>query len=430
MDISVVGSGYVGLITAAGFAEKAHNVVCVDVVRAKVESINRGESPIYEESLDEILHKVVGRNLRASMDLHAAVLGSDLTFICVGTPSRPNGSIELKYVKESARQVGMALSGKKIFHVVVVKSTVIPGTTDDIIRPILEKASGMTAGVGFGLAMNPEFLREGIAVEDFRKPDRIIVGASDSKTMGILERLYAGFPTAFFATDLRTAEMIKYASNAFLATKISFINEVGNVCKSLGVDTHKVAEGMGLDKRISPHFLRAGIGFGGSCFPKDVKSLVYRAKELGIKPRILQAVLDVNSFQPRRFIELAKKKAGPLNGKRVAVLGLAFKGGTDDIRESPAIAIVRELLKEKAVVVAYDPKAAGNAHKVFGDKIAYAVSSADCLRGADIALIVTEWEEFKNLDFSGMKRKLVVDGKRMLDSANLEKDVDYEGICW
>ncbi|MDD5111475.1 MAG: UDP-glucose/GDP-mannose dehydrogenase family protein [Candidatus Altiarchaeota archaeon] len=430
MNISVVGSGYVGLITAAGFAEKGHNVVCVDVVSSKVDSINRGKPLIYEEGLDEILRAVVGRNLSASMDLHAAVLASDITFICVGTPSRPNGSIELKYIKESARQVGLALGEKKGFHIVVVKSTVIPGTTDNVIKPILEKASGRKAGVGFGLAMNPEFLREGFAVEDFRKPDRIIVGASDSKSMGVLERLYAGFPTGLLATDLKTAEMIKYASNAFLATKISFINEVGNVCKSIGVDTYKVAEGMGLDKRITPHFLRAGIGFGGSCFPKDVKSLVYRAKELGIKPRILKAVLDVNHTQPRRFIELARKKAGSLKGRRVAVLGLAFKGGTDDIRESPAVAIVHELLKEKANVVAYDPKAAGNARDVFGDRIVYAASSADCLRGADIALIVTEWEEFRKLDFSGMKRRIVVDGKRMLDIANLAKDVDYEGICW
>lgn len=430
MNISVVGAGYVGLITAAGFAEKGHRVACVDVVRSKVEAINGKRSPIYEEGLEEILERHVGVNLSASMDLRRTVAGSEVTFICVGTPSLENGSIELSYVKESARQVGLALKEKKGFHIVVVKSTVIPGTTDLVIRPILEKASGMKAGAGFGLAMNPEFLREGVALSDFRNPDRIVLGFSDSKTLDVLEKLYSGFNSTLVKTDVKTAEMIKYASNAFLATKISFINEIGNVCKKLGIDIYGVAEGMGLDRRISPHFLRAGLGFGGSCFPKDVKSLAYLSRRLGVKPNMLKAVLDVNESQPARFIELVKRKAGPLRGKRVAVLGLAFKGDTDDVRESPAVKVVRGLLKEKAVVVAYDPQAIVNARAVLGEQIEYATSSLECLKDADLALIVTEWGEFRNLDFSGMRHKIVVDGKRMLDSANLGKGVDYEGICW
>jgi UDPglucose 6-dehydrogenase len=430
MNISVVGSGYVGLITAAGFAEKGHKVVCVDIVLEKVESINKRKPPIYEEGLGEILERHVGVNLSASMDLRRAVAGSEVTFICVGTPSLENGSIELSYVKESARQVGAALREKKGFHVVVVKSTVIPGTTDLVIRPIIEKASGMRAGVGFGLAMNPEFLREGVALEDFRNPDRIVLGFSDSKTLDVLEKLYSGFNSTLVRTDVKTAEMIKYASNAFLATKISFINEIGNVCKKLGIDVYGVAEGMGLDRRITPHFLRAGLGFGGSCFPKDVKSLAYLSRKLGVKPDMLKAVLEVNESQPARFIELVKRKAGSLKGRRVAVLGLAFKGDTDDVRESPAVKVVRGLLKEKALVVAYDPQAIVNARAVLGDKIAYASSSLECLKDADVALIVTEWKEFRKLDFSGMRHKIVVDGKRMLDSANLGRDVDYEGICW
>jgi len=430
MNISVIGSGYVGLITAAGFAEKGHNVICVDVVKEKVDAINRRKSPIYEKGLNGILEKTAGVNLKASLDLRNAVLNSEVTFICVGTPSLSSGAIDLSYVKESARQVAEVLNQKKSFHVVVVKSTVIPGTTEGVILPILEKVSQKKVGVDFGLAMNPEFLREGIAVEDFRRPDRIVVGCQDKNTLRVLERLYAGFNTTLLKTDLRTAEMIKYASNAFLAAKISFINEIGNVCKELGIDVYKVAEGMGLDRRISPHFLRAGIGFGGSCFPKDVKSLVHQSKSLGIKPRILDAVLEVNRTQPLKVVALAKKKLGSLKGKRIAVLGLAFKGDTDDMRESPAIPLVQALLKEKAVVVAYDPQAIGNASRIFGGRITYAPSSTACLKGADIALIVTEWKEFRNLDFSGMKRKMVVDARHMLSPQNLAKDVDYEGLCW
>jgi UDPglucose 6-dehydrogenase len=430
MNISVVGSGYVGLITAAGFAEKGHNVICVDVVKEKVDAINRRKSPIYEKGLNEILEKTVGLNLKASMDLSNAVLNSEVTFICVGTPSLASGAIDLKYVKECAGQIALALKSKRNFHVVVVKSTVSPGATERIITPILEKASGKKAGVQFGVAMNPEFLREGIAVEDFRKPDRIILGCSEKQTTAVLERLYSGFNSTLLKTDLRTAEMIKYASNAFLAAKVSFINEIGNVCKELGIDVYDVAEGMGLDRRISPHFLRAGIGFGGSCFPKDVKSLVHQAKSLGVKPVILEAVLDVNRRQPLRVVELAKKKAGSLKGKRVAVLGLAFKGDTADMRESPVIPVVQELLKQKAVVTAYDPQAMDNARIIFGDRINYAMSSSECLKDADIALIVTEWKEFRNLDFSVMKSKVVVDARRIINPRSLPKDVEYEGLCW
>lgn len=430
MNISVVGSGYVGLITAAGFAEKGHKVTCVDIVREKVDSINSKKSPIYEKGLDEILQKEVGRNLNASMDLEGAVFNSELTFICVGTPSLENGSVDLKYIKESVRKIAEILKRKKSFHIVVVKSTVSPGTTNEVVTPVLEKISRKKAGVDFGIAVNPEFLREGIAVEDFRRPDRIIIGNSDPKTMEALEKLYSDFNTTILKTDIKTAEMIKYASNTFLATKISFINEIGNICKKLGIDVYKVAEGMGLDRRISPHFLRAGIGFGGSCFPKDVKSLIHRSNELGAKALILEAVLEVNRKQPLNVVQLAKKKIGSLKGKRVAVLGLAFKGDTDDMRESPVIPVVNQLLKEKAVVVAYDPQAMGNARKIFGGKIMYAKTSQECLKNSNIALIVTEWKEFKNLDFSNMKKKVVVDARRMITHHSLTKDVDYEGLCW
>ncbi|MBM3308617.1 MAG: UDP-glucose/GDP-mannose dehydrogenase family protein [Candidatus Altiarchaeales archaeon] len=430
MNLSVIGSGYVGLITAAGFAEKGHAVICVDIVKEKVDAINNRKAPIYEKGLDEILQKEVGRNLRASMDLKHAVLNSEITFICVGTPSLASGAIDLSYIKESARQIAEILKGKKSFHVVVVKSTVIPGTTGDVVTPLIEKTSGKKAGVDFGIAMNPEFLREGLAVEDFRKPDRIVIGNSDARTMEVLEKLYSDFNSPVVKTDIKTAEMIKYASNAFLAAKISFINEIGNICKKLGIDVYKVSEGMGLDHRIGPHFLRAGPGFGGSCFPKDVKSLIHQSKEVGVNPLILEAVMEVNKKQPLRVIDLAKRKTGSLKGKRVAVLGLAFKGDTDDMRESPAIVIVNALLKEKAIVVAYDPKAMDNARKIYSSKITYAKTSQECLKNADIALIATEWKEFKNLDLSAMKNKTVIDARRMLLHHNQTPGVDYEGLCW
>ena len=430
MNISVVGSGYVGLITAVGFAEKGHGVVCVDLLKEKVDAINHRKAPIYERGLDEILEREVGRNLKASLDLKHAVLNSELTFICVGTPSLSNGGIDLKFIKDCSKQIGQVFKDKKGFHVVVVKSTVISGTTDSVVTPLLEQYSGKKAGVDFGVAMNPEFLREGIAVEDFRKPDRIVLGCSDSRTLQTLEKLYSDFNSPILRTDPKTAEMIKYASNAFLATKISFINEVGNICKKLNIDTYKVAEGMGLDHRISPHFLRAGPGFGGSCFPKDVKSLIHKAKEAGVKPILLDSVMEVNKKQPLKVVEIAKKKLKSLKGKHVSVLGLAFKGDTDDMRESPAIIIVNALLKQKVVVTAFDPKAMENARKIFGGKIKYAANAKDCLKDAEIAIIATEWKEFKDLDFSGMKDKIVVDARRMLSHHHLTKGVDYEGLCW
>jgi len=428
MRISVIGSGYVGLITAAGFAENGHTVICVDVLQEKINAINKKKSPIYEKGLDEILKRVVGKNLTATTDLRKAVMGTDMTFLCVGTPSNGDGSVDLKYVKKASEDIGRVLKEKRGYHVVVVKSTVIPGTTEDVVIPVLERNSGRKVGRDFGVAMNPEFLREGVAIEDFMNPDRIVIGASDKKAGDFVESVYHGFSSPILRTDIKTAEMIKYASNAFLATKISFINEIGNICKKLGIDVYDVAKGIGLDHRISPHFLRAGIGFGGSCFPKDVKALVYKAREIKETPAILNSVLEVNKKQPLKILDIAKKKAGKLKGKRVAVLGLAFKAETDDMRESPAIAIVNELVRKGAKVAAYDPKATENAKAIFGDKIKYARSATEALRGSELALIVTDWIEFKNLNFKEMKKKVVIDGRKVINE--LPNDVEYEGVCW
>lgn len=429
MRISVVGGGYVGLITSAGFAEKGHTVVCVDIDGDKVRQINGKRSPIYEKQLDSILESVVPKKLKASSDLEDAVLSSELTFICVGTPSEDGGSVDLKYVREVSEQIGRILKKKGEYHLVVVKSTVVPGSTDGTVIPLLEKHSGKKAGKDFGVAMNPEFLREGNAVEDFKNPDRIVIGSIDDRSGDILEKLYFEFKSPVLRVNLKTAEMIKYASNSFLALKVSFINEVGNICKKLGVDVYDVARGVGLDHRISPSFLRAGPGWGGSCFPKDVSALAYKANEVGVEPRMLNAALEVNRDQPKVFVDIVKSRV-KLRGKRAAVLGLTFKADTDDVRDSPAIPIINLLLDEGANVVGYDPKGTENAKKILKNRIEYASSVREALRDADVALIITEWAEFQKIDFNPMKTKRVFDSRKILNEDLLPEDVEYEGICW
>lgn len=429
MDVSVVGSGYVGLITSAGLAEKDHDVVCVDVDERKVDMINARKPPIFEKGLQEILDHVVPDRLKASLDLEGSVLGSDVTFICVGTPSDNDGSINLAFVKEVSEQVGKILAKKESYHVVVVKSTIIPGSTEDHVIPALEKNSGKKAGKDFGVVMNPEFLREGVAVEDFMKPDRIVLGSLDEQGGDKIEKLYYDFTAPVLRVDLKTAEMIKYTSNSLLATKISFINEIGNVCKRLGVDVYDVAKGVGLDHRISPSFLNAGPGFGGSCFPKDVKALVHKAREVGVEPILLDSVLEVNSRQSKTLLSMVKEKY-ELEDVSVSVLGLAFKAGTDDMRESPSIPVIEGLLEAGAKVKAYDPEARENAKEVFEDKIVYADTVKDALEDSELAIIMTEWPEFKTLDFSPMKKKRVFDSRYILNVDLLEDDVEYEGLCW
>ena len=423
MKVSICGSGYVGLITGIGFAELGNEVIFVDVDERKIDSINSAKPPIYEKRLEELMKRNVGK-FYATSDYEGAISNSDVTFICVGTPSKDDGSIDLRYVKSVSKEVGLALSNKNKFHVIVVKSTVVPGTTEEIVKPIIENESDKKAFEDFGLAMNPEFLREGNAVGDFFNPDRIIIGVKDNRTKSILEDLYRPFSCPKLITDIKTAEMIKYAANAFLATKISFANEIGNICKRLGIDVYDVFEGVGLDHRISPAFFNAGIGFGGSCFPKDVKALIRKAEELGENPRILKAVVEVNDVQPLKLIELLKRHVPNLRDKRVGVLGLAFKPDTDDVRESRAIPIVEALLKEGAKVIAYDPKAMGNFAKLF-PHIEYANSCEGVLANSDVILIVTEWEEFEHLNYEG---KIVIDGRRVRKAMREAKI--YEGVCW
>ncbi len=421
MRISVIGTGYVGSVTAACFAELGHQVICVDIDPAKVDMINRGVPPIYEEGLGDLLKKHAGNSLRATSDYGDAVQSSEVSFICVGTPSDSQGKIDTSIVAEAARSLASALRDREGYHVVVVKSTVVPGTTENLVGGIIARECE-----DFGLAMNPEFLREGKAVYDFMHPDKIVVGSQDKRAGDLVAKLYSGIDCPVTRTDIKTAEMIKYANNAFLAAKISFANEIGNICKNLGIDTYTVMEAIGRDSRINPRFLNSGVGFGGSCFPKDVKALIGKARETGYQPHLLEAIIKVNEGQPQRMTQLLKRKLGSLSGKRVAVLGLAFKNDTDDIRESRAIPVIRHLKEEGAVIAAYDPMATENMKKIFPD-LEYAESPEQALKGAEACLIVTEWDTFRNLDFSGMKRKLVIDGRHIITPT---PEIEYEGLCW
>ena len=421
-SISVIGCGYVGCVTGVCFADMGYRVILVDVDPRKVDSINEGRSPIYEPGLEDLIQKNRER-IHATMDLRAAIRDTDITFVAVGTPSNADGSIDLTYVFRVCEEVGDILRGKEGFHIVIIKSTVFPGTTDDRVRHILEYTSGKKAGVEFGLGSNPEFLREGNAVHDFLSPDRIVIGADDPRTADTLRALYASVDSQVLVTSSRTAEMVKYASNAALATKISFANEIGNLCKTIGVDSRDVFLGVGMDSRVSPAFFKTGIGFGGSCFPKDVRALVAGARAHGEDLNILDAVLKTNEAQPLRLLSLLQKHLSTLEGRTIGVLGLGFKPDTDDIRESRALPVVTSLLSSGARVIAYDPAAMDNFKQVF-PQIIYAPSASEVLE-ADAVLILTEWKEFEDLDYRG---RIVIDGRRL--EAPRSQAAIYEGVCW
>jgi UDPglucose 6-dehydrogenase len=420
LRISIIGTGYVGLVTGVCFCELGHEVLCIDNVPEKIELLKQGQTPIHEPGVDRLLTKHLRKgNFRVAGSTDG-LLQTDITFICVGTPSRKDGSMDLMAVKRAAEDVGKALRKKSEYHVVVVKSTVVPTTTETVILPALERASGKKAGREFGLAVNPEFLKEGSAVKDFMKPDRVVIGALDKVSAKAVRTLYASFDCPIVKVNLSTAEMIKVASNAFLAAKISFINEIGDICKTLGIDVRDVAKGMGYDKRIGSQFLRAGCGFGGSCFPKDVSGLASEARRRGLDPVMLDSILEVNKTQPLKMIELLEKHMD-VKGKKIAVLGLAFKPDTDDIRDARSKVIVKELLRKGAKVRCHDPKAMENFRREF-PKLDYCSSPMECVRGSDAVMIITEWPEYADPGLYGSK--LIIDGRGVVRTKN------YEGICW
>lgn len=439
MRIAIIGTGYVGLVTGACLAEKGHDVVCVDLDRSKVDAINRSESPIFEQGLEELLVRNVGRRLRATTDTREAVLGSEITFIAVGTPF-DGTRIDLTHIEESARAIGAALGEADDYHVVVVKSTVIPGTTDRVVLPILEAASGKRAHVDFGVGMNPEFLTEGEAVGDFMRPDRVICGGIDARTHAVLESVYLPFSDApCVRTNNNTAEMVKYASNAMLATMISFSNEISKLSAALGgIDVVEVMDGVHTSRylttvlddgrRVVPpiaSFLMAGCGFGGSCLPKDVNALIARGGDAGIPMPLLQSVIDVNERQPNEMFRLLAKHFASLAGVQVAVLGLSFRPDTSDTRESPAIPIVHGLRERGAIVSLYDPVADGS--RIFDD-VRICDSLVSAVAEAEAVLVVTRWAEFEHLPAvlaATGHNPVVVDGRRMLDKSAFDR---YEGI--
>jgi UDPglucose 6-dehydrogenase len=421
MNISVIGTGYVGAVTGACLAELGHNITFVGRDQKKLDVISSGKSPIFEPGLDALLLKNLER-IRTTSDISEAVHKTGLTFICVGTPSKEDGSIDLSQIDTVAHAIGQTLQADSAHHTIIVKSTVLPGTTETLVIPILEKESGKKPFTEFGVASNPEFLKEGTAVEDFFHTDRVVIGTNDQRTKTILDLLYQPLNVPIFATTIRTSEMIKYASNAFLATKISFANEIGNICKKMGIDSYEVFRGVGLDQRIGHQFFRTGIGFGGSCFPKDVRALVVHARKVGVEPRILNAVMETNDDQPGRMVTILKQHMD-VSGKTIGILGLAFKPDSDDVRESRAIPIIKALKYEGARFIAYDPVAMDNFKRLFPD-ISYAKTAEDVL-SADVVVIVTEWKEFENLDYHG---KVVIDGRR-IGKARREAEV-YEGVCW
>ncbi|MEM3102591.1 MAG: UDP-glucose/GDP-mannose dehydrogenase family protein [Candidatus Caldarchaeum sp.] len=437
MKISFVGLGYVGLTTAVCLAAKGFKVVGIDLDQSKIDLINGGKAPFKEPGLDKLLPRVLRKGSFRCSTNYSEIAGTDLTFITVGTPSGHDGSIDLTYVMNASKAIGEVLSAKPRPHTVVVKSTVVPGTTRNLVRRGLEQTSGKIVGDGLNLCVNPEFLREGSAVKDMFKPDRIVVGDDWGSGGRVLLRLYRKFYGGKLAPVLRTntvnAEMIKYASNVFLAARISLVNEVANMCQQTpGADVSVVAKGVGMDRRIGPHFLNAGLGYGGSCFPKDVKALIAYAKSLGQPAEVLEAVERVNNNQPYRAVELAEKILGSLAGRRAALLGLAFKPNTDDVREAVSLKIIDRLLAAGCSVVVYDPAAVENVRRIYGERVDYAKSAVECIDKAHFCIVATEWDEFRRLEpndfIKRMKHPIVIDGRRVFDPKLFSKALVYSGI--
>ncbi len=426
-NIAVVGLGYVGFVTSLCLASKGYSVVGLDTLPEVVEGANSGKIPFYEPKLDDLLDETLHKKkFMATNQYSEAIPRSDIIFITVGTPSDVTGAIDLIYIKDASQKIGATLDDK--FRIITVKSTVVPGTTDGVVLPLLEKNSHLKVSCDFGLCMNPEFLKEGNAVDDFLHPDRTVIGGYDQKSADILEKLFKPFGGPIFKTNLRTAEMIKYANNSFLATKISFINEIANICRLIeGIDVNDVAHGIGLDYRISPNFLRAGCGFGGSCFPKDLKELIAFAKEHQYSPLILEATLQLNDYQAQVLIDMAQSVLKTLDNKRIAILGLAFKPNTSDMREAVSVRVINHLLTYKNIqIYVFDPVANEEAQALFGSKLNYCNSIEDCLKDADICFLITEWDEFRKLKpefFKDlMKTPIIIDGRKVYDVASYSKD--------
>ncbi|WP_010531624.1 UDP-glucose dehydrogenase family protein [Lentibacillus jeotgali] len=428
MNIAVIGTGYVGLVTGVCLAETDNQVTCIDIDDEKIAMLKEGKSPIYEKGLPELLQKNIGEGrLHFTTDYKEGLANKDLIYIAVGTPQGEDGAADLTYVDKACASIAETLDHNAI---IVTKSTVPVGTNEHIKETI---QSGLPVHVTINVASNPEFLRQGSAVHDTFNGDRIIIGSDDKQTLDILEKVNAGFDLPIVRTDLRSAEMIKYASNAFLATKLSFINEMANLCEKLGANIDNVSDGMGMDKRIGSSFLNAGIGYGGSCFPKDTRAVISVGKDADYDMQLLENVVGVNERQKVILVDKVMERFKDIQGKKVAVLGLAFKPNTDDMREAPSIFVTENLLEQGAEVHAYDPVAADNARQILSDKITYASSVKEAVNGADLALILTEWNEIKAFPLSDYKQYMnnpvIFDGRNCFDLDQLVgSSVEYHSI--
>ncbi len=423
MHIAVIGTGYVGLVSGACFAEFGVDVTCVDVDSSKIEKLNNGIIPIYEPGLDQVVEKNVrdGR-LHFTTDIRSAVEQAKVVFLAVGTPPQEDGSPDMSYYRQAAKDVAEAMNGYKVL---VTKSTV-PIGTGEWLRSFVKE--NLPIDTDFGVASNPEFLREGAAIDDFMRPDRVVIGSNEPQAIEIMKELYRPLyliETPIVITSLEAAELIKYAANAFLATKITFINEVANLCDAIGCDVHDVARGMGMDNRIGRKFLHPGPGYGGSCFPKDTRALTTVADQFGVETLIVDAVIEANERQRDAMIPKIEKLVGGLSGKRIGMLGLSFKPETDDMRESPAIDIIRQLIEKGASVRAFDPVAMDEARH-FVDGIEYAEDEYDAIKDADALVIVTEWNQFRALDMEKVKSLLTA--PKVADLRNIYEPDDMRAL--
>ena len=420
MNICVVGTGYVGLVTGAVFADLGNDVICVDNVREKIEGLKQGRMPIYEPGLEEMVARnVTDGRLTFTTSLADGVKRSELVFIAVGTPAKTNGETDLSAVEDVARAIARAMDSYKV----IVNKSTVPVGTGDLVREIIAK--NQPRPVAFDVVSNPEFLREGSAIEDTLRPDRIVIGAPTQQVAMTLLELYAQLGRPMIITDVPSAEMIKYASNAFLAAKISFVNAIANVCELAGADVTQVIKGLGLDPRIGPAFLQAGLGFGGACLPKDVESLIQTAATLGYDFKLLKSVAEINRERAQHFVETMRKALGPLDDKVIAVLGLAFKPNTDDMREAKSVEVVALLHEAGATIKAYDPVATENARRLLPRGVTYCASPYEAAEKADALALVTEWNEFKFLNLerlrSLMRRPVIFDGRNFYEPDRMRR---------
>lgn len=445
LAISIIGTGYVGLVTGCCLAAVGHRVVCVDRLSERVARINRAEAPFFEPGLDELLQRSINSGkLRATSDLKEAVNSTNVTLIAVGTPDF-EGRIDLSQIEQAASEIGAALGSKGDYHVVAVKSTVVPGTTEGIVRQSLEWTSGRKVGERLGLCMNPEFLREGSAIDDFMQPDRVIIGASDAKAASLLQAVYESFDCPKLVVSPVNAEFTKYASNALLATLISYSNELAALCEQTpGADAEVVMDGLHLDKRLSPvvdgqrvspgilSYLRPSSGYGGSCLPKDVAALLAYARSRDLDAPLLSAVSTVNERRTTEVLDLAERRLGSFAGRSVGVLGLAFKSGTDDLRHSPALKLVEQLRDRGASVRVFDPVATDMARPILSDTVAYSANAVEALKDTDLAVIGTSWPEWTKLDWdqvkAAMKGNAVLDARNSLRAHPLPKNFVVQRI--